>query len=258
MKVCHPRESGDPIKTIIAVTLCLFLSSALFAQTLEMGDELFSQAKYAETIPVYEKLLKENPGSYDLLWRISRSYSQKANEEDRKRKKIEDLEKSVDYAKQAVSVNGNDFEGHLQLATSLGKMCAFLTKKELVRLSYTIRDEAQKAIELRSDNYEAYLVLGVWNRKVAEASWIEKKLAKALFGGLPEASLEEAAKNIKKSTELNPNFAESHYELARVYNAQDKKDLAIKELEKALKCSATDKRQKKVKRQAGEMLARIK
>lgn len=196
-------------------------------------------------------------GNYEELWKLARSHSRESDVVKNKKDKKELLLKSIDYAKRAMSVNPDRFEGHLFLAEGLGKLSDFVSSKEKVRSSGVIKDSAQKAIELNPSHYEAYLVLGVWHRKVVTASWIEKKLAKALFGGLPDGSIEESEENLKKAIRLNPDFIESHYELALTYKAEKKKKLAKEEVEKALQCSILGLREEEIKKEAESLLKKL-
>ena len=94
----------------------------------------------------------------------------------------------------------------------MGKLSGVEKAEAKVRLSKEIKEAAKRAIELDPSHFKAYMILGIWHRKVEDASWMEQQLAKAFFGGLPEASLSEAERNLKKSIELKADFIESHYE----------------------------------------------
>ncbi|MFQ5952470.1 MAG: tetratricopeptide repeat protein [Candidatus Omnitrophota bacterium] len=246
---------------IFALLLFLFMPClAVFSldQDLVEGDKLYEQGKFLESITVYEKALEARPGDYEALWRLSRSYDMQANREKKKSVKRKVLKKAVDYAEQAVSANKNGFEGHLYLAQSLGKSSSVVSSEEKVKNTHKIRDASKKAIELKPSHYKAYMLLGMWHRKVEAATWLEKNLAQMFFGGLPEASLEEAEKSLKKSIELKDDNLEAHYELALVFKKLKRKDEAAKELEKALRCTVRNKRQEEIKKKAAKLLKKIK
>ena len=80
-------------------------------------------------------------------------------------------------ARQAVAANENGYEGHLQLARSLGKLTEMVGPKDRVAYSRTIKAEALRAIELNPSHYHAYMILGIWHRQVDGSSWIEKQIA---------------------------------------------------------------------------------
>ena len=250
------------IRTLI-FTICLFLLTPCLlafplSQDLQEGDKLYEQNKYLESIPLYEKALEMNPEDYEALWRLSRSCDMQSNNETKKSAKKEILDNAVNYAERAISANEDGFEGHLYLAQSLGKMSSVVGSEEKVKNTFKIRDAAQKAIELKPSHYKAYMLLGMWHRKVEAATWLEKNLAQMFFGGLPDASLEEAERNLKKSLELRYDNLEVHYELALVYEKLKRKDEAVKELKEASQCTVRNKRQAKIKENVIKLLKRIK
>ena len=248
-------------KLIFALCL-LLLAQCLPAFSLDgnlaEGDKFFKEGKFLESISVYEKTLEARPGDYQVLWRLSRSYDLQSNNEKKRSDKRKTLEKAVDYAEQAISANKEGYEGHLYLAQSLGKMSSVVGSEEKVKNTYRIKDAAKEAIRLNPSYFGSYSILGIWHRKVATANWMEKNLAGMLFGGLPEASLEEAEENLKMAVKLKDDDIESHYELALVYKKLRRKDEAAKELEKALQCTVKNKRQEEIREKAASLLKRIK
>ena len=249
------------MKKLIFV-LCLFLftsclSTFALGQNLAEGDKLYKEGKFFESVAVYEKVLEKNPGDYEVLWRLSRSYDMQANNETKKSSKKKVLEKAVDYAERAIAANEDGFEGHVYLAQSLGKSASVVSSEEKVKNTYRIRNSAQKAIELNPSHYKPYMLLGMWHRKVEAATWLEKNLAQMFFGGLPDASLREAESNLKKSLQLREDNLEVHYELALVYKKLKRKDEAVEELKKTLQCTVRNKRQEEIKEKAAKLLKRL-
>ena len=244
----------------VVIFSLLYMQTQVFSavQGLEVGDELFEQSKFSESIVIYEEIIKENPSHYEALWRLSRSYSKQGNLEKKKSVKKEYFSKAVDYAQEAIEVNDNGFNGYLYLAESLGKLSRVEKSEAKVRLSKKIKEAAERAIELDPSHFKAYMILGIWHRKVEDASWMEQQLAKAFFGGLPEASLSEAERNLKKSAELKADFIESHYELALVYKALKKKEFAREELKKAISCPVSSKKEEEIKKKATSLLNKLK
>ena len=61
------------------------------------------------------------------------------------------------------------------------------------------------AYELRPDDATVALALGQWCLKVAGVSFVERGLARAIFGGSPpESTYAEALKFFRKAQELKP------------------------------------------------------
>jgi tetratricopeptide (TPR) repeat protein len=245
------------ILLVLFLVLCLKTAAISSTQDINDGDKLFEQSKFAESIVIYEEILEKEPANYEVLWKLSRSYSKQGNLEKKKKSKKNHFSKAVDYTKQAIEVKPNGFEGYLYLAESLGKLSKVEKSETKVSLTYEIKEAALKAIELNPSHFKAYMILGIWHRKIEDANWLEKSLAKSFFGGLPEASLAEAEKNLKKSIELKSDFIESHYELALVYKMLKKKDLAIEELEEAINYPTISEKQEGIKKKANSLLKKL-
>ncbi len=103
-----------------------------------------------------------------------------------------------------------------------------------------MKAEADRTLELDPMEDFAYHVLGRWNYAIATLNPILKLMAKFVYGGLPEASLEEAVKDYQKAIELAPQRVIHHHELARVYVALGEMDAARKEWETELTLKPED------------------
>ncbi|MBN1872450.1 MAG: tetratricopeptide repeat protein [Candidatus Omnitrophica bacterium] len=222
------------------------------------GDRYFEQSDFLKSIEVYETLLKENQDNYEILWRLSRSYSKQGNIMKKKKEIKEYYKRSYEYAERAVKSNENGVDGVIYLAESAGKLSKVENAEEKVRLSKVIKDSAEKAIKLDSNNFKPYFILGVWHLNVSTAGWLEKQFAEAFLGGLQDSSLEEAEKNLKKSIELDPDFIESYYQLALLYKETDNEELAIENLEKALRCTVDTAKKEEIKEKSEKLLKKLK
>ena len=96
--------------------------------------------------------------------------------------------------------------------------------------------------------------MGLWHQRVANISGVLKMVAKVVYGGLPAASNEEAVKCMKKAVELAPQRIIHHTELARLYKAMHKPELAAKEWQTILQLSVADKEDEKSRGEAREEL----
>jgi tetratricopeptide (TPR) repeat protein len=69
-------------------------------------------------------------------------------------------------------------------------------------------------------------VLGVFYREVARLSWIERLVAKTLFGGLPPASLVKSEEYLRKAVRADPESAFAAFELGQTLEALDRREEA--------------------------------
>ncbi len=220
------------------------------------GDKLFDELRFYEASTVYDRILREDPESYDTLWRMARCYTLWGIVERENRPKY--IPKAIEYAREAIAVNDRGFEGHLYLAESLGTSLKYESLGNRVRYIKEIRREAKRAIEIDPAHYKPYLILGMWYDRVAGASWVERKLASLFIGGVPEAGLDEAVKNYRRSIELNPDFLKTRYELALTYIKMKEYKLAVQELKAAVECPVTNIKEKNTRNKAIDRLKKIK
>jgi hypothetical protein len=112
-----------------------------------------------------------------------------------------------------------------------------------------------KSIALDPNDDYAWHVLGRWHFGVANVNAMLRTLAKVVYGGIPPASNEEAARHLKKASDLAPQRIIHHSELARIYTIMGQHDLAAKEWKAVLALPAVDKEDEADKREARAALA---
>ncbi len=161
---------------------------------------------------------------------------------------------ALDCAQRALDLDPKLAKAHLRRAIAYGKLTDFVSNKTKLEYSKIIKDEAAKSIELDPTDDLAWYVLGRWHAGVANVSGVLRVLAKVVYGGMPAASNEEAARCLKKATELAPQRIQHRAELARIYKTMGKADLAAKEWQAILALPATDSDDEKEKTAARESL----
>lgn len=194
-----------------------------------------------------EKLAPENLG---IVLRISKQYSDLIPETKPADAAEKIAQQALDYAKRAVEIDPKNAKGRLNLAVSFGRMTDFVGNKVKLEYSKIIKDETLKAIELDPSDDFAWHVLGRWHAGVANVNGVLKAMAGVVYGGMPKASNEEAAKFLKKATEIAPQRITHHAELARVYKAMGKTDLAAREWQTVIALPGVDKEDVKDKKDA--------
>jgi tetratricopeptide (TPR) repeat protein len=157
---------------------------------------------------------------------------------------------ALEYGSRALAADPKNAKAHLNMAISYGHMTDFVGNKTKLEYSKIIRDETLKSIELDPTDDYAWHVLGRWHAGVANVSGVLKALASLVYGGLPKASNEEAAKYLKKATELAPQRIMHHAELARVYKILGKGDLAQQSWQNTLGIRAADREDEKYQQEA--------
>jgi tetratricopeptide (TPR) repeat protein len=252
-------------KTLFVFGLLLLAAGSILAQNkiaeqMALGDSLKDKWDHAGAAAAFLKVLEIEPNNYEALWKAGDQITEVADKLPAKEKALKQAEfqKAADMCKKAIKVNRNGSEGHLRLAVASGRLALFLGGKQKINMSKAIKAEVDTAIILNPKDDISYHVLGRWHQNLANLSGVLRFFAKVLYGGVPPGSNDEAVANFKKAIELNPTHTEHYLELARTYQFMGKKDSMREPLEKILSISDTDEDAPQYKKEAREMLAKLK
>ncbi|EOA96793.1 Regulator of microtubule dynamics protein 2, partial [Anas platyrhynchos] len=185
------------------------------------------------------RLLLEKDDKYencvDFLWRVARAYGdmfEMTADTEEKKKYVSD---GKDKAEKAVQLDANSAESHQWFAIMCGYMSQFESVQNKIRNGYLFKEHLDKAIELKPQDPFLYYLNGRWCYSVAQLSWLEKKVAAALFGTPPTSTVEEALQNFLKVEEMHPGYSKYNYVyLAKCYKDLGQKNNALKYCDSAL------------------------
>jgi FimV-like protein len=206
----------------------------------------------------YNEAFAVSPNDYEILWRLSRTYvdigehlPMKTDAE--KQKQLEFYEKSLDYAKKAVTVNPNGAMGYTREAIANGRIALFRGIWESLSLVKQVKADCEKAISLDAASPAAYYLLGRTNVKVCEkAKFVRWPL------GLGWANMDDAIKNYEKAIELRPDFIMYRLDCARAYVEEEEYTKAREHLNKITSLSKEDEDDDVFRKEAAELLESIK
>ncbi len=213
---------------------------AQFVSLVQKGDVEDGAHKTHAALASFVEADRLAPNRAEVLLRISKQYSDLVEETKNKSEAQAYAEKALNYAKRATELAPDNAKAHLSLAIGYGKMTDYTSNKTKLEYSKIIKAETVKSIALDPTDDFAFHVLGRWHYGVANLNPMLRVLAKVVYGGMPEASNEEAVRNLKKASELAPGRILHHAELAKAYVAVGKKDLARQEWQTVLKLSPAD------------------
>ena len=204
------------------------------------GDAEDRAQHAAEALAAFQKAEMIEPKNAGVLLRIAKQFSDLGAAA-----KAADAaqglgEKALDYARRAVDLDGKNAKAHLELAVCYGRLTDFAAHKTKLEYSRRMRAAVQRSLELDATDDFAWHVLGRWHGGVANVSVVMKALARLVYDGLPEASNDEAVRAFKKAIELAPQRIIHHAELAKVYAAMGRTELAAQEWQNVLGLKALD------------------
>jgi len=166
-------------------------------------------------------------------------------------------ELALAYAKRAVALAPDNAVNVLSLAICYGKMGVYSDTRAKIEYSRLVREKALEALAL-DPNYDwAHHVLGRWNYEVAGLGAATRFVVRVIYGGLPEASKEEAVRRLEKAVELAPQRVPHHLELGFAYKAMGNKAKARASFERGLALPSTELYDEAAKERARAALERI-
>ncbi|NXW92606.1 RMD2 protein, partial [Alopecoenas beccarii] len=227
----------------------------LTAHTDSEGDS--EEEKGCMKSPDATVKLEEEQELFDLLQQVDNLH--KGSEDDKKEgfrlllEKDEKYENCVDFLWRLARAYGDLFEmttdaeekrkyyvcvfffSPLRFAIMCGYMSQFESVQNKIRNGYLFKEHLDKAIELKPQDPFLYYLNGRWCYSVAQLSWIEKKVAAALFGTPPTSTVEEALQHFLKAEEMHPGYSKYNYVyLAKCYKDLGQKNNALKYCDSAL------------------------
>lgn len=167
------------------------------------------------------------------------------------------IKKAVMFSERMKRVFPDSADTYAYLAMSYGNLALFNGGNGKIKLAHKIEENAEKSLQINPDQYLAYVILGIYNRQIADLNWFEKMFANTFFGDVPEGSFEESIKMFHKALEVKPNTIVATFQLALTYKAMSDKKNETELLKKLLNYPQKNFRDqfaiKKAKRLLNEM-----
>ncbi|NXR54466.1 RMD2 protein, partial [Hippolais icterina] len=200
------------------------------------------------------RLLLEKNDKYencvDFLWRLARAYGDLFE-------MTTDAEERRKYFSNIRNLQSNKWE-HL-FAIMCGYMSQFESVQNKIRNGYLFKEHLDKAIELKPQDPFLYYLNGRWCYSVAQLSWLEKKVAAALFGTPPTSTVEEALQNFLKVEEMHPGYSKCNYVyLAKCYKDLGQRNNALKYCDSALSILSVTNEDKEAQKDLEALLLTLK
>jgi len=217
-----------------------FAANPQAEQLIMQGDAQVKALHATEALALFEQAAKADPNDVEILLRISQQCSNLIAQAKTPAEAQAYAKRSLEEAQKAVALAPANAKAHLALAVAYGRLTDFEDNRTKVEFSRYIKNETDKTLELDPKEDFAWHVLGRWNYRVATLNTMLRLIAKYVYGGMPEASLEEAVRDFKRAIEIAPQRIIHHHELARVYAAMGQMEEARKEWEKELTLKPED------------------
>jgi tetratricopeptide (TPR) repeat protein len=175
------------------------------AEQIARADELSNSGRYSEARYLLEGLSVRYEGDAEVLWRLGKSYVDLGEVDPEEERKWFGL--GVRTLRAAVAADSMSGAAVFNLAIAVGRDGLVRGNREKAEASREVKMLAERALEIDPQNDGAYHLLGRWHREVESLGFFTRAVVRAVYGGLPDASYEEALASFQKAYELSPRMA---------------------------------------------------
>jgi tetratricopeptide (TPR) repeat protein len=208
-----------------AIALLSIAGSPVLAQPLsESADQLYAQradlTSARQAADLWRTALQRNPQDFEAAWKLARAdywLGGRVAQGDRKAF----LENGIEAGETAATIEPNRPEGHFWMAANMGALAESFGLRAGLEYRTPVRERLERVLKIDPafQQGSADRALGRWYFRVPR-----------LFGG----SRTRAEEHLRASLTYNPNSTASHFFLAEVLAADDRKAEARAELERVL------------------------
>jgi tetratricopeptide (TPR) repeat protein len=245
----NSRKSGRScFQSAWWVVVLLLLSSSFagkaeqisFTNFVAQGDGLEKRGEVAGALKAYSAAEAQEASCADLCL-LTKRYCDLMYDtsSDAVRKQL--AKQALTCAQQAVQADPKSATAHLCVAVCYAKNFPFCNNETKVRWSRAMKSECETAIALDPKQDVGYYLLGRWYFGTANMGFFAKGVVKVIYGGLPQASNEDAIRNFKQAIALAPGRIIHHRELAKVYEATGETKLERTELATCARLKPVDR-----------------
>lgn len=203
-----------------------------FASSLARAEIVETRGDLQGALKIYEAAQAAETGDASNLCLLARYYCNLTFLTNSIAVQKDLVARGLACAQQAVKDDPTNATAHASVAVCYAKSCSLVDVKTELAYSRLFKQEAEKAIALDSRQDVAYYLLGRWNYGIAGAGFLARAYVKIVYGGLPQASYQDALINFKRACELAPDRILNHIGLAMAYEAVGEKKSEIEELQK--------------------------
>ena len=222
-------------------------------QAFERVDSLRIQRQFRESLALLNDLRDEHPRNVEVLYRLSFTWSDLGKAAAGVRRAREFYAQSLDVAEDAVQVDSTSAWAHFAVSVAQGRLTFDAGAREQVERSRAVKAHAERAIALDATLAGAYHVRGRWHREAANLNFVQRAIVSAIYGGLPDASIDQAVRDFQTAITLEKR-AYHHLELGKTYLELGRPDAAQKQFRKALAAPRADPFDPEYKQEARRLL----
>lgn len=240
----------------------LLISLQLFSQNtdvlLKEAANLERSLKEDAALDKYKQVIRIDSNNVKALVRSSELSSAIGARQRDKNTKAMYYNLARDYADKAIYKDPKNADAYYVRAIAAGKLTETEPeKKKLVEDVKDIKNYADRALAINPNHGKANYILGKWNYEILTLSWAKKAAVKVLYGGMEQATIENAYKYMEKCKTIEPYFVPNYFDLAKAYQFDHKPAQAIGVLNQLVKLPTRTADDAALKSEAKKMLSEI-
>ncbi len=228
-----------PFKLIIVVGSLQWinafaLNDPKLAPALYAGDAAYKKFDNRTALTHYRRAVELDSSNYEALWKLARAYVDVGMALPKK-EQPQHYALGERMARRGAALYPDSANGHFILAVALGRVALYEGGKRKIQISKEVKAAAERALRADPKHDGALHVLGRWNYELADLNFVERTVAKIVFGGLPTgASYTQAAQYFEQAITASAGQPVHHYELARTLLKLGRQKEARQHLEKCI------------------------
>jgi tetratricopeptide (TPR) repeat protein len=245
---------------ILIFSLLFHNPTADYETFIKKGDKFHEIFDNVDAAINYEKAYELAPENFEVLIKLTGAYNDAGEEYVELRKRDEAkkyIDKAISYAEVLHKEFPDSAKTYCYLALSYGNIAMFSGSKEKIRLANLIKENAEKSLRMDSTLFVSYVILGIYNREIANLGFFEKLFANTFLGDVPNGSFEGSIKMFNKALSIHPDTIVPTYGLSKTYRYMGEEEKEKEFLHKVLSYKIQNFRDKFAIEKAKRRLERL-
>jgi tetratricopeptide (TPR) repeat protein len=228
-----------------------------YERLMARAIQLDEQNRNAEALALLRQAENLREPDSEHLRLIAKQLSQMMSDTNDRAERRRLGRESVEYATRAVEADPNNALARLALSICLGRVALYEPPRTRMEYSRQLRREAELAARLDPRLDYAWHVLGRWHYELATLNPAIRAIAQAVYGRLPDASLEQAEEYLQRAIRTGPPRVVHHIELGRTLIALGRTEEGRQQIERGLALPSREKDDEETKARGRAALATL-
>lgn len=223
-----------PLLLIVLVMATLTGYSQDINVLLKEADNLERTQKEPEALEKYKQVLLLEPAHLKSLVKATELNISISRRDEKNRRLL--IESAYSFAQRAWNADSTQADAGYAMSLASWKMTEIEPEnKKIVAYARDMKLYTEKALTINPAHAKSNYMLGKWNYEMTRLSGFKKALVKTIYGGMAEASYEEAIKYLEKCRTAEPYFVAGYLDLAKSYKENRQPAPAIEVLTRLVK-----------------------